>query len=68
MKNEKWSFHGEGTKDHAMSVLLLGLEAHYECKRAGDMVSYGTESAIHFALFGLQREFMPQLHQRMAWC
>ena len=30
--------------------------------------SYGTESATHFALFGLQREFMPQLHQRMAWC
>jgi hypothetical protein len=28
--------------------------------------SYGTESATHFALFGLQREFMPQLHQRMA--
>jgi hypothetical protein len=50
-----------------MSVLLLRLEAHYERGRAGDMGSYGTELAIHFALFGLQREFMPQLHQRMAW-
>ena len=33
-----------------MSVLLLRLEAHYERERAGDMESYGTESAIHFAV------------------
>ena len=51
-----------------MSVLLLRLEAHYERERAGDMESYGTESAIQFALFGLQHDFMPQLRQRMAWC